>query len=261
MAVVTLVSASGSPGVSTTALGLAMSWTRPVVLVEADPTGASTYLAGYFRGSLGHTKGLIDLAMSLRQDRLAEDLPDALLEVPGTPVRLLNGPRSHPQSQSLATLWQPLADVLVDLEATGQDVVVDAGRLGLMYSPEPLMAASDLVLMVTRSTLPALSGARAWAPSLSDALATGDQGLGLGALVVGPGRPYAAGEIAKVLQMPVVCSVPWEPEPADVLSTGAEAPRKFERSPLVKAYRAAVGAVQGAVVARRRDLARTGGDA
>ena len=38
MAIITLCSASGSPGVTTTALGLALSWTRPVILVEADAT-------------------------------------------------------------------------------------------------------------------------------------------------------------------------------------------------------------------------------
>ena len=41
MAVIALASASGSPGVTTTALGLALLWPRPVLLVEADPTGGS----------------------------------------------------------------------------------------------------------------------------------------------------------------------------------------------------------------------------
>ena len=41
MAVIALTSASGSPGVTTTALGLALLWPRPVLLVEADPTGGS----------------------------------------------------------------------------------------------------------------------------------------------------------------------------------------------------------------------------
>ena len=37
MAIVCLTSASGSPGVTTTAVGMAFSWPRPVLLVEADP--------------------------------------------------------------------------------------------------------------------------------------------------------------------------------------------------------------------------------
>ena len=47
MAIVCLASASGSPGVTTTAVGMAFSWPRPVLLVEADPTGGS----GSFRDS------------------------------------------------------------------------------------------------------------------------------------------------------------------------------------------------------------------
>jgi len=39
MALIALASATGAPGVSTTALGLALNWPRPVVLVEADPNG------------------------------------------------------------------------------------------------------------------------------------------------------------------------------------------------------------------------------
>jgi len=48
MAVIVLASASGSPGVSTTALGLTLNWHRPVLLVDADPTGSSSVFAGYF---------------------------------------------------------------------------------------------------------------------------------------------------------------------------------------------------------------------
>jgi hypothetical protein len=60
MAVYTLVSASGSPGVTTTALALASVWPRPVIVVEADPTGGSAILAGYFRGQQ-RPAGLVDL--------------------------------------------------------------------------------------------------------------------------------------------------------------------------------------------------------
>ena len=40
MAVIALGSAAGSPGVTTSALGLALTWPRPVLLIEADPTAA-----------------------------------------------------------------------------------------------------------------------------------------------------------------------------------------------------------------------------
>ena len=50
MALIVLTSANGSPGVTASALGLALSWPRPVVLVDADPTGARAVPAGYLRG-------------------------------------------------------------------------------------------------------------------------------------------------------------------------------------------------------------------
>src|SRR3546814_8260143 len=64
MAVIALCSASGSPGVTTTSLGLALLWPRPVLLVEADPTGGSGILAGYFRGIRAYDQGLVELALS-----------------------------------------------------------------------------------------------------------------------------------------------------------------------------------------------------
>ena len=51
MAIVALLSAKGSPGVTTTALACALSWRRRLVLAECDPAGGSI-LAGYLGGAL-----------------------------------------------------------------------------------------------------------------------------------------------------------------------------------------------------------------
>ena len=74
MALIVLASASGSPGVSTTALGLTLNWHRPVLLVDADPTGSSAVFAGYFHGTQEPTGGLINLALALREGTLAAAL-------------------------------------------------------------------------------------------------------------------------------------------------------------------------------------------
>ena len=127
MAVVTLSSASGSPGVTTTALGLALLWPRPVLLVEADPTGGSNLLAGYFRGTREYDAGLIELALTASD--FGEALADVAQSIEDTTVSFVAGTRSHTQAGALRDLWEPLADALGDLESTGQDVIVDAGRL------------------------------------------------------------------------------------------------------------------------------------
>lgn len=238
MAVIALTSASGSPGVTTTALGLVLSWPRPVLLVEADPTGASGILAGYFRGGRYYESGLVEVALS------ALAVPDALAQVArpleGTQVRFVAGTRSHTQARALRELWEPLAEAMVELEATGQDVVVDLGRLGLVGSPEPLLNRADLTLLVTRSTLPALAGARSWAETLRQDAAPDRTGV----LLVGEGQPYRGAEVSKVLGVPVVAALADDPDAAAVYSRGAPPPKRFEAGPLVRSLRAAVEAIQ-----------------
>lgn len=255
MALIVLTSANGSPGVTTTALGLATNWPRPVVLVEADPTGASGIAAGFFRGTLPPGKTIVDLAMSHRQGTLAADLPKLLVEMPGSPdVRILSGPLRHNQARALDNVWEPLAGALKALEANGQDVIVDAGRLGLDGSPTRLLTSADLALLLTRSTLPAAVGARSWSGTLREMFtrAGAESSIALG--VVGPGMPYSQAEMAKVLQLPVKTSFAWDPPAAEVYSRGATRPRRFDTSNLVRSLRASVEAIQSHITTSRRSL-------
>ena len=120
MSLIVLTSASGSPGVSTTAIGLALVWPRPVLLVDADPTGGSAFLAGYFRAEPAPPEGLPELVLAARDGRLGELLPQTLLEVDGSRVRLLPGLRSHAQAAGVAGVWGPLLAQLRDLHSTGR---------------------------------------------------------------------------------------------------------------------------------------------
>ncbi|NLD78045.1 MAG: hypothetical protein GX643_15425 [Acidimicrobiales bacterium] len=249
MAVVALTSASGSPGVTTTALGLALLWPRPVLLIEADPTGGSNLLAGYFRGLREYQAGLIELALT------AIDLADALAEVAqpieGTSVSFVAGTRSHTQARAVRELWAPLAEVLSEVEATGQDVIVDAGRLGLAGSPEPLLEAADLTLLLARTTLPHLSALRSWAEAFQrDPLDWHQAGV----LLVGEGQPYSAREVAGVVKLPVVASLPEDPESAAVFSRGAQPPKRVETRPLARALTAAIASIHSTIAERRNDL-------
>jgi hypothetical protein len=245
MAILCLTSASGSPGVTTTAVGMAFSWPRPVLLVEADPTGGSGVLAGFLRGTTPYDAGLIELALS------PLGTADALRDVvrPLSPnVSLVTGIRSHAQATALRDVWDPLAAALRDLDDNGQDVIVDAGRLGLMGSPTPLLDAADAALLVTRATLPTISAARSWAETVRQ------PGIGWrhpGLLLVAEGQPYRSTEVAKVLGMPVVADLPDDPAAAAVYHRGAAPPKHFETSPYVRALQAAVQSVQ-AHVARGR---------
>jgi len=255
MALIVLTSANGSPGVTTSALGLALAWPRPTVLVDADPTGSLAIPAGYFRGGqLPTDLTVVDLAMSHRQGTLADDLPRMLMPIPSSNVQFLCGPRRHNQARSLDNLWEPLAGAFKALERNGQDVIVDAGRLGLEGSPLKLLAAADLALLVTRSTLPALVAAASWSQTLRETFSRAGADSNLGALLVGQGMPYGAKETAKTLQLPVVSTLAWDQPSAEVFALGAKAPRRFEHSNLSRSLRAGVQAIQSTVTTSREDL-------
>ena len=249
MAVITLSSASGSPGVTTTALGLALLWPRPVLLVEADPTGGSSLLAGYFRGTREYDAGLIELALTA--SNLGEALADVAQSIDDTRVSFVAGTRSHTQAGALQDLWEPLAEALGELEATGQDVIVDAGRLGLHSSPRPVLDAADLALLVSGTTLPNLSALRSWAEAFQRPALDWHQS---GILLVGEGRPYNARDVAAAVSLPVIASLPDDPETAAVFSRGAQPPKRHETSPLVRGLNSAVASIHSTITRRRSEL-------
>jgi hypothetical protein len=249
MAVIALTSASGSPGVTTTALGLALLWPRPALLLEADPTGGSGLLAGFFRGAREYDGGLIEMALSPLG--VADALVEVVQPIDGSHASFVAGTRSHSQAVGLRDLWEPLAAALAELEATGQDVIVDAGRLGLSGSPERLLATADITLLLTRSTLPSLAAARSWAESV---VRGGLDWPHPGVVLIGEGQPYRAAEVTSVLDLPVVATVADDPDSAAVYHRGATPPRRFDSSPLRRTLLATVQSVQAHIARSRFEL-------
>ena len=269
MAVVALTSAKGAPGVSTAALAMTLLWPRPALLLEADPAGGSSVLAGYLRGTVDHSRGLLGLAMAHRHDELEQALWSQIVRLAGDPGTaspadrwLLPGVSDAAQAPSTASLWGPLGSLLASLERAGIDVLIDAGRLGAAYAPIPLLSQADLVLLVLGTSLPAVAAVRARLSVLREQLAitppTAVPVSGLGLLLVGEGRPYTAREITGSLGLPVVASLSWDPASAEVLAAGAAPGRRFESSPLVRSIRGAISASQELIVSRRDRLVPPG---
>ncbi|TRW47445.1 hypothetical protein [Georgenia yuyongxinii] len=246
MAVITLCSASGSPGVTTTALGLALLWPRPVLLVDADPTGGSGILAGFYQGMQQYEVGTVELARSPLD--LSDSLRGVVRPIDGTNVSYVAGTSAHQQATGLGDLWGRLSPTLDELESTGQDVIVDAGRLGLPGWPQAMVALADLTLLVVRSHLPSMAGSRSWATALRKEAAPWRQP---GFLVIGAGKPYSTAEVSKVLGLRVVAKVADDAEAAAVYHRGETAPRRFESGRYVRSLHAAAEAI-GATVSRRR---------
>ncbi len=265
MAVVALTNAKGAPGVSTAALAMTLLWPRPALLLEADPAGGSSVLAGYLRGTVDHSRGLLGLAMAHRHDELEQALWSQIVRLAGDPVTaspadrwLLPGLSDAAQAPSAASLWGPLGSLTASLERAGIDVLIDAGRLGAAYAPIPLLRQADLVLLVLGTSLPAVAAVRARLSVLREQLAVTPSSAvpvsGLGLLLVGEGRPYTAREISGSLGLPVVASLSWDPASAEVLAAGAAPGRRFESSPLVRSIRGAISASQELIVSRRDRL-------
>lgn len=254
MAVLSLFSASGAPGVTVTSLGLALAWQRHVMLLDADASGSSSVLAGYLQGQTVHDRGLLDLAVANRVGNLSSAIATVSMPLPGSSVQFVPGIRSFQQAASVAPLWEPLSGVLRGMEQRGVDVVVDAGRIGLENAALPIVRSADLSLLVVRSDLPAVAGARAWAHSLHEQLTAVGSAHQLGVLLVGPGRPYSSREIRSVLGLPVVAEIPWDPQGAHVYYAGATPKKNFASGPLNRSLRTAVSSAQGLISTNRERL-------
>ena len=256
MGVVVLCSAVGSPGVTTTALGLALAWPRDVVLADCDRQPAQAVLAGFLQGAESGGQGLTGLAQAHRERR---DVASAILGqcVPladGNPRRAFLPGFAHPGSAGVfAPVWADLARAFVELGDSRTDVIVDAGRVGGDGLPNPLVAAADLVLLVCRSNLRALAGARLYLPGLGDAVR--HEGTGqLGLLLVGPGEPYTAREISEQFEMPVLATVDRDADAAAVLSEGAPLGRRRSDAAWRRSVGGAAEALAGQLQARERRL-------
>lgn len=261
MAILILTSAGGAPGVTTLALGLALTWPRPVLLADCDPGAHQAILAGYLHGQSSQGKGLLRVAEAHRDRRpLREVVIDQCLPLTGEDGDrrlLLPGFTRSGSAAHFGGVWEDLADTFDRLGDVDLDVIVDAGRAGASGLPIPLVERSALTAVVLASSLRAVMSARVHLPAITDhtRLSTGARHP-FGLVVVGEGNPYAGSEISKALAVPVVAEVARDPQSAAHLSDGAPRPRRFDTSPLVRSVRGAA-ATLAATLQRSTELVRS----
>ncbi|GGX96526.1 hypothetical protein [Streptomyces fructofermentans] len=258
MAVIALAGCSGAPGVTTSALALLLSWPlepgRRLVLAECDPDGGAV-LHGLLQGTLGDRYGLRNLSVAARQGELGDAFWRQLIDLSGEGGKspsphdrlLLPGITDHAQAASLGAVWKALGVIFRGIAAEhGHDVLVDLGRRGAFGPSGVLAEQADAVVVVVRNTLRCLQAAEGRVRALEERV--GDVSV----LMINEG-PYPAGEVQRVLQVPVLATLPYAPEDGRVLSDGAEQPRRFTTSPLMKAARTVSALlVQHAAVRRAR---------
>lgn len=258
MAVIALVGGTGAPGVTTSALGLLLTWPvaadRRVVLVEASPDGGRV-AGGYLEGRFGARWSLSNLADSIWQGTLNDAFVHQLLDVDAAdPHRrfVLPGLRGPSQAAAMDPVWDQLATLCSSLELSSTDVLVDLGRRGAFGPSAVLALNADVVLMVVRRRLAGLDDAAARLEVLMPALADAGGADAARLLVVGDG-PYSGGDIARQLRVPLLAEVPFSPKHAEPLSDGP-ADKVVPNSPLMRAYRSAASALLGVVAERRSRL-------
>lgn len=212
-----MTSASGAPGVTTTALGLALQWPNEVLLLDADPVGGSAVLAGYYRGTVAHPGTLMQLWDSHRQGTLDHALREVPLRL-AEGVSFIPGPAGAAEAAGLAGLWPALTPHLRGLASLDVDVLVDFGRWGQTAAAESLLTIADELLVVLRSDLVAVAAVTAMRLP---------EDANVGAVVVGPGRPYSTRDLGQVSKLPVRFELPWDPAEAAMLTHGAAEPKRL----------------------------------
>jgi hypothetical protein len=221
---------------------LAAAWPAPVLLVEADPSGYSSILAGAFAGSVPVGAGVLDAAMSARAGRLPVDLPGMLVELPVTNARVLPGLSSVAQRKSLTTqVWADLGAALRSwADESGIDVLIDCGALADAAHPAGLHPLADAVVLVTRPDLVGVSSTRNWVDELADTLPDPAR---LHLMVTGSHPAYPASTVAEYLHLPLLADLGEDPTTAAHYSHGTPLPRRH-RGLLTRSLPAAASALQ-----------------
>jgi hypothetical protein len=221
----TLISAHGSPGVTTAAAALAAVLAeqraesdrgQPVDLVELDPAGGDIEP---YTGAVGES-GLLRAACDLRPAALADHTVEA---PPG--VRSLLAPTSASEANS--TVMAALDGWCGALATFGGPVVADAGRWEMAHPAAGRLVGSGLVALVCRPDPRSAEHARhivadvralAW-PAPIAVVTVGD-------------RPYGLAEVAGVLGgVPAGGALAWDPKGAAALWSEGAGARRFRRWP------------------------------
>ncbi len=274
MALIAMLSPGGSPGVTTTALSLALAWPRRVVLAECDPSGGAV-AAGLWGGRVpAGRRGLQYFALEAQcRPRQA---PDALAEyvIPLAEDHdervVLPGVADPLRSRRLASAWPALTEALTALDS---DVIADAGRFDGDTALDPLLAKALMIIMVLRPTIRQITAARPRLAALRQ-LPGGCPTVGIGVIGRGAYGGGASGHhafghdgsraICAALNAPVLFEIPDDPAAAAVLSDGATGCSEFGSSALMLAAGTAAACLDARAGGRSRPnaarLAATGGN-
>lgn len=225
-----LLSAKGSPGVTTTALALAAEWPRTALLLDADPFGGDVR-AGLGRGEWPPSAGLAEAVADLRAVGLDEALSRRVHRPAPWAPPVLAGLGSVGQAATLP--WMRIGGELARLH--GADVVADCGRFAQADGVGGLLRACNVLVLITGSSLRAARAAARVASHLTRDAGPNDGRVFV--LVTAAGEPYSGREIADACDLSLLGELPDDPRAAGVWSDGEQRWRGFGRSSLQREAR------------------------
>ncbi len=181
MALISVMSAKGAPGVTTSAMLLASLWPTPSILVDADPLGGDVALR-LLRDD-GHPldpdRGLMSLLPAARRGMTPEmTRQHAQPAIGGQPV--LCGLAGPEQALAVAPLWPVLAEAFSQVSAA--DVIADLGQVHGRSPHVSMVERSTVVLIVYRPTAWSAVHTRRRIDMFGDLL--GDRGIRAGIVCV-----------------------------------------------------------------------------
>lgn len=242
MTAVAVLAGKASPGATTVATALALSFPQPVLLIDADPAGGDV-VPGLLPGRASTDTGLLSWLVATRHLAAMDAtalLPEHALALPEAgDAWVLGGLQNAAQAGVLASGgWGRLATCVErGGSVLGRDVIVDIGRLG-ERSGWPVVTACDLVLLVVRPTARSVQGASGAIALLRARLGDLDRVR----VVVNGAGPYTPAQVAEALQFDRadrVDQIPADPRAAAALVDGAAASLfGLSRSRLVRATNA-----------------------
>ncbi len=256
MALIAFTSVSGSPGVTSTLVGLTTAWPRPVMLVEADISKTSSVLPGYLRGQVDHSRGLTPLSVLSQRGLLTpQALQDQSIHL-GEHKTVVPGLSNLTAAAGAgAGFWSELGSTLAAYATQGADVLVDLGRLGIRDDRTALLQLADLVVIVTGPTLPDIAAVRDRSAELTRTLTQVGHAEWLGLLIIdSPNAPYRDSEITKALGLPVIARIAYDPRAAAVDSVGAEPPAKYSKLARTRDLTLLPNVIEQAIRDRREKL-------
>ncbi|MCP2338908.1 hypothetical protein [Actinomadura rupiterrae] len=217
MAVLTIGSVKGSPGVTTLLTALAATWpTRPVVLVEADPAGGD--LAAQWE--LGTEPGLVGLAAAARR----APRPDLFWSHGQRVGEVTVVPAPVGAGQASAAVAALAASGLIAALAGDPRpvVLVDVGRVTPESAALGLVAQSTAMLVMARAQMPGLAHL---SKQFTAVTRTARQA---GVVLVGAGA-FPVREVEAALHVPVIAQLPEDRRGAAVLASGPSVLRRAGR--------------------------------